>query len=169
MSQVCVDSLFRVGASQRASKRFDCFWEVQIIRDSSMLVNLTKLMKQIHKLCISVIQGQRGSYYWHRARTGSWKHAESIKPKSVIRPKQGNHQDIIASFQLLSAFLSASCFHLRFDIARYAFNAGCRSKHRQDLESNDRFGIKHACIIHDLVFHAYGTLKKYIRILGQVS
>ena len=48
---------------------------------------------------------------------------KTIKPKSVIRPKQGNYQDIIASFQLLSAFLSASCFHLRFDIARYAFNA----------------------------------------------
>ena len=26
------------------------------------------------------------------------------------------------SFQLLSALLSASCFRLRFDIARYAFN-----------------------------------------------
>ena len=48
-------------------------------------------------------------------------------PKSIIRPKQGNYQDIIASFQLLSAFLSASCFHLCFDIARYAFNAGCRN------------------------------------------
>ena len=59
MSQVCVDSLFRVGASQRASKRFDCFCEVQIIRDSSMPLNLTKLMKQIRKLCISIIQGQR--------------------------------------------------------------------------------------------------------------
>ena len=31
----------------------------------------------------------------------------------------------MVSFQLLSAFLSASCFHLRFDKARYAFNAGC--------------------------------------------
>ena len=50
-----------------------------------------------------------------------------VKPKSVIRPKQGNYQYIIASFQLLSAFLSASCFHLRFDIARYAFNADCRN------------------------------------------
>ena len=50
-----------------------------------------------------------------------------LKPKSVIRPKQGNYQDIIASFQLLSAFLSASCFHLRIDTARYAFNTGCRN------------------------------------------
>ena len=54
-------------------------------------------------------------------------HFANLKPKSVIRPKQGNYQDIIASFQLLSAFLSASCFHLRFDIARYAFSADCRN------------------------------------------
>ena len=39
---------------------------------------------------------------------------------SVIGPRN-------YSFQILSAFLSASCFHLRFDIARYAFNAGCRT------------------------------------------
>ncbi len=47
--------------------------------------------------------------------------------KYVIRPKYKDYYDIIASVQLLSAFLSASCFHLRFDIARYAFNAGCRN------------------------------------------
>lgn len=50
-----------------------------------------------------------------------------VKPKSVVRPKQGNYQYIIASFQLSSAFLSASCLHLRFDISRYVFNAGCRN------------------------------------------
>ncbi len=57
----------------------------------------------------------------------------NIKPQSVIRPKQGNYQDIIDSFQLLSAFLSASCFHLRFDIARYAFNATVVTCSKQTL------------------------------------
>ena len=33
----------------------------------------------------------------------------------------------MVSFQLLSAFLSASCFQSRFDIARYAFGCVCRN------------------------------------------
>ncbi len=33
----------------------------------------------------------------------------------------------MVSFQLLPAFLSAFCFHLRFDIARYAFGRDCRN------------------------------------------
>ena len=36
-------------------------------------------------------------------------------------------------FQLLSAFLSASCFHLRFDIANYAFNATVATCSEQTL------------------------------------
>ena len=43
---------------------------------------------------------------------------QMFKPKSVIRPKHEDYSDIIASFHILSAFLSAFCFHLRFDIAR---------------------------------------------------
>ena len=58
----------------------------------------------------------------------------TLKPKSVIRPKQKDYDDIIASFQLLSAFLSSPRFHLRFGIARYAFNAGCRNL----LETNTK-------------------------------
>ena len=37
--------------------------------------------------------------------------------------KKSKTAEYFYSFQLLSALLSASCFRLRFDIARYAFNA----------------------------------------------
>ena len=33
----------------------------------------------------------------------------------------------MVSFQLLAALLSASCFHSRFAIARYAFGRDCRN------------------------------------------
>ncbi len=55
------------------------------------------------------------------------------KPQSVIRPKWVSYYDFMASFQLLSAFLSASCFHSRFDIARYAFNATDATCSKQTL------------------------------------
>ena len=37
------------------------------------------------------------------------------------------------SFQLLSAFFSASCFHSRFDIARYVFNTYVATCSKQTL------------------------------------
>ena len=63
----------------------------------------------------------------------TWYFFKGIKPKSVIRPKQEDYSSIIASFHILSAFLSAFCFHLRFDIARYAFNATVANCSKQTL------------------------------------
>ena len=79
--------------------------------------------------CLSLFKYTKnlGSFLGHIDFITPFSGLARLKPKSVIRPKQGIYQDIIDSFQLLSAFLSASCFHLRFDIARYAFNAGCRN------------------------------------------
>ena len=52
-----------------------------------------------------------------------YKKRKRHKPKSVvIRNEKSKATDYFYSFQLLSALLWASCFRLRFDIARYAFN-----------------------------------------------
>ena len=67
----------------------------------------------------------------------TWYFFKGIKPKSVIRPKQEDYSSIIASFHILSAFLSAFCFHLRFDIARYAFNATVATCSKQTLTRDE--------------------------------
>ena len=57
----------------------------------------------------------------------------NVYPKSVIRPKWVSYYDFMDSFQLLPAFLSASCFHSRFAIARYGFNANVATCSKQTL------------------------------------
>ena len=45
-----------------------------------------------------------------------------FKPKSVIRPTQGDFIYTFASFHAITASLLVSCSTLHLDVARYAFN-----------------------------------------------
>ena len=51
----------------------------------------------------------------------------SSNPNGSLGRNRGDYWEVIVSFQLLSAFLSASCFRSRFAIARYAFGCACRT------------------------------------------
>ena len=57
-------------------------------------------------------------------------------------------------------FVSASCFHLRFDTVRYAFNAGCRNL----LETNtNMIEASLLALIFDVAFAVVAQVKEHFR------